>query len=67
MYTFKNHEQTLRRNVKILHELFVKMVVPIAIYNSAVWGNILLHPIVEKLQNRIFKYILGIRNQQIGL
>ena len=62
-------------NVKILLELFDKMVVPIALYNSEVWGDILLPNngrsenylsesnivnIVEKLQNRFLKYILGV-------
>ena len=63
-------------NVRILLDLFDKMVVPIALYNSEVWGNILLpnnigatkkllnetyiRNIVERLQNRFLKYILGV-------
>ena len=62
-------------NVRILLELFDKMVVPIALYNSEIWGSILLPSngkqtnylsecnlvnIVEKLQNRFLKYILGV-------
>ena len=65
-------------NVNILLELFDKMVVPIAIYNSEVWGNMLLPKnekptnylyennitnIVEKLQNRFLKYILGVHTK----
>ena len=65
-------------NVKILLDLFDKMVVPIALYNCEVWGNILLPKnekitnyfsegnivnIVEQLQNKFLKYMLGINTK----
>ena len=66
-------------NVKILLDLFDKMIVPIALYNSEIWGSILLpnnvsttdylldetniQNIVERLQNRFLKIILGVNTK----
>ena len=62
-------------NIKILLNLFDRMIVPILLYNSEVWGGIILpknlkqldylnenniNNTVEKLQNRFLKYILGV-------
>jgi hypothetical protein len=62
-------------NIKILLNLFDRMIVPIMLYNSEIWGGILLpsnskqldylsenniNNTVEKLQNRFLKYILGV-------
>ena len=62
-------------DIKILLNLFDRMIVPVLLYNSEVWGGILLpsnskqrdylndsniNNTVEKLQNRFLKYILGV-------
>ena len=68
-------------NIKILLELLDKMVIPIALYNGEVWGSMLLpknersklinedsiNNIVEKLQNRFLKYILGVNIKATNL